>query len=71
MERVIHGPDNEHLTAGECAAWLGVSLTTFKGLADFPPPLRFRGAARWGWFDVVAYAWLKARAAGGGPAGRP
>ena len=43
MQRTIHGPEQEHLTADECAAWLGVGMTLFKQLVkagDFPPPLR-------------------------------
>ena len=68
MQRTIHGPEQEHLTADECAAWLGVGMTLFDGLVkagDFPPPLRMgtRKAKRWPWMDVVAYDWLRSRMA--------
>ena len=69
MQRTIHGPDQEHLTAEECAAWLGVGLTLFKQLVragEFPPPLRIgkTKARRWPWMDVIAFAWLRSRTAG-------
>ena len=70
MQRVIHGPDREHLTAEECAEWLGIGLTMFKQMVksgEFPPPLRIgkSKAQRWPWMDPVAYSWLRSRMAAG------
>ena len=65
MHRTIHGPDREHLTASECARWLGLSETTFKALVrsgEFPPAVSFgRRTKRWPWMDAVAYAHLRSR----------
>ncbi len=65
MHRTIHGPDREFLTAAECAAWLGISPTTFKSLlrsGEFPPGVVFgKRTIRWMWLDPVAYAHTRSR----------
>jgi len=66
MQRIIDAPAKDLLTAAECAAWLGIGLSSFTRLwheGKFPPPLTFgeRRALRWPWMDVLAFIHMKMR----------
>lgn len=67
MQRAIEGPQQDLLTARQCAAWLGIGLTQFRELVSsgrFPLPVQLDGkkTQRWYWRDPVSWSWLRSRA---------
>jgi hypothetical protein len=62
MERHIHAPDQEWLTAREAATWLNITEPTFKLMVkegQIPPGKRWsKKTLRWHWETILAVSIL-------------
>jgi hypothetical protein len=62
VERRIDGPDSDWLSEPKAAAYLGLSLDTFRALVKsgvIPPARRWtKKTPRWPWKALVAVSWL-------------
>lgn len=64
MERTVHAPDKDWLTAQEAASWLNIKRGTFELMVEkglVPKGRRFtKKTERWHWQDVWAVGHLLA-----------
>lgn len=61
-QRLVDGPENDHLELSEVASYLRVSSSTLKRLVregKFPRPIEVSpGVRAWLWRDCVLWMWL-------------
>ncbi len=65
MQRTISGPDKDHLSIDEVAAYTGLGSDLLRELiaaGKFPPGVKFTAKTIvWNWLDVVAYMHLSSK----------